>query len=189
MAIICAAGLLFDLPDWARLVILLAGILFLAVCIVTAGYLLVYQTADAIRSLGMARVDPPILLANALRGLSGMALDIVERHDSVKILALIQEGGRPVWAVRTGAMDIPYPFVKKFFEESAQTAPHLYPVSDAYDLKDDSGQPWPNAERLAEALTNYLISNGWAEQAVGRSSARITQPIRVIARRFDVVLE
>jgi hypothetical protein len=30
MTIVCAAGLLFDLPDWARLVILLAGILRLA---------------------------------------------------------------------------------------------------------------------------------------------------------------
>lgn len=173
---------------WLRMLSLLVAIIFGVVFVVSALDWMVYRTSERIRDIEMSRVAGVVQLAHAMQGLNTNALDIVARHDVTKIVGLVGET-EILWVVKCPDMDVPFDFVQEYLIWSQNTAPYLWPISQAHMVgvysKED--KPWPNCERLATAFTDLLVKiEQLAEPAIGPQPAKLKVPLERVAKKYGV---
>src|SRR3972149_2775556 len=120
---------------WLRLFCLAAA----AVCgffgTVEALNYIVFVFDSRLRDHNEAKVYHQILLANAVRGLTGPQMDVLTRYGMVTAVGII--GQEEVnWLVRAPGGDLPLGFVQDFLELSAKTSPFLWPGREHQETND-----------------------------------------------------
>jgi hypothetical protein len=129
-----AASVNFAIGDdgsgwWAYLLVLMV-LIFFATGLVSLLNWIAFNVAMRYRQLGEARVQPVVVLAKAIKGLSQDQMDLISRYDLPSIIDQY-DGRRVVHLLRcTDGKLVDLEFVGDFLRQSERRPGYLWPVRE-----------------------------------------------------------
>jgi hypothetical protein len=171
-------------PDWLRMFLTACGIVFATAAVITGLDFVLARFADRLSEIDAARTAGATRLASAMRGLTMTQTDFVMRQSAVTVSGLLSDVA-PMWVVRGPTVDIPLDFIADFLEKSAESYPYLWPERKAAEIGEGE-QTWSNARQYCVEATNLIVSNGWAQRAVGPYAAMATVGLDVLRAHLGV---
>lgn len=184
MSSICAwFGYVYYGASWTWLVIIGAAAFGLAGLIEMVRWCVEFWT-DSLRAMNEARY--PVILADRLRLLSAPAIDVIGRAEIAEVIGLSDEALNFEWRIQAPGGAVDWEFAKSMVKASETTLPYLWPINRAYDLRDENGRQYKDAERQAAALHSLLVMNSLARPGRGNQAAALTVTYDSLAERFGL---
>jgi len=178
--------------DWGWLVwtIRLIALIFLVLGILGLLDLMNYRITARIKERNYAQIAHQVKLSDAFKGLTHSQSEYVMAYGEVALITIPGVPG-PTHFVRVGGKMVPFLFVVDFFDWSTQSAPQLWPIRDAKEIgKEHPGDDgWKGARGYSEALTRYILAQGWARDATGPDSATLSEPLETVAGYFGITYD
>lgn len=164
---------------WLRVWLAICGFIIGGWGVITAANVIAYYTSARIRDFAEATTLRMRLASNAIKGLNSYQTEAVLSLERTTIEMIVDEDLDPIFVVRTLSGVVPFDFVAEYLEMSIKTAPYLWPERETSN--------W----RWAKAITDLIISKGWADHGKGDLPAFLHKDrnIYFVAKRFGVELE
>jgi len=138
-----------------------------------------HEATNRIRERGKAKFAGIEAAGTALKGLNSTAIDLIARHDALKIGAYLSKDS-VLRVIHAPGGDIPEDYMYEFLVKSLETEPYLWPVRD-HDVFD-----WPKSEKMCERITDCLIYEPvkLARKAAGSHSAELKVSVEIALGYF-----
>jgi len=114
----------------------------------------------------------PIILADRLKELDDKGIEFMARTNLIGVVGIADEALNFEFSITCPGGPVQWEFAQAFIKASRSTHPYLWPISRAYELRDQDGRPFINAERQATWLTDLLLMD-IAKPGVGMHSALV----------------
>ncbi len=167
------------LAVWQRMFLVAAVWIFAYLGLVTHVNWVYHEATNRIRERGKAKFAGIEVAGAALRGLNSTAIDLIARHDTLKIGAYLSRDS-VLRVIHAPGGDIPEEFMYEFLVKSLETEPYLWPVRE-HDVFD-----WPKSEEMCERITDCLIYEpvNLARKAAGNHAAELKVSVEIALAYF-----
>lgn len=182
-----------NIPDasrfaWLKPFLIVVAIVFAAVFIVTAWDWFMHVRAERLREIEAARAYAAVMVAQAVRGLTGSQVDIVSRYGLIEVEGLLGQN-QVLWTIRAPGGNIPLEYLSDFLWQSRQTRPNLWPIRK-HDIFSTEEFAWKcNTEEMSARITDFLVGRDYAAPASGNNAARLLVSLEEVANVFGIDLE
>lgn len=165
-----------QLPDSARFLLTVVGIIFAGIAFVTGLDWLLYKVTLYIDQLRSAWNAPTIRLAESVARMN---------HEQLAMMGMISPfvsearmaGGQVQWWLHTPLIDIPYGWVSEYLEACELSYPAMLP---------QHGKPDALNRDYIRSFTGLMVTNGLAEPAKGNRPAQWRLPLSDVSKRLGL---